>query len=116
MKKLLPGLVLALSLVILFNLTKQIISALQAGGRLDTAMEDLAKLQKENSSLQKKLAEVKSPQFIEEEARNKLNFSRFGETLVIVSPKDLERVLGVNKEASPIPIPNWQSWLRLFIK
>lgn len=100
-----------------YALGSQIYDSLQSGKRLDMETEKLIKLQKRNSELKNKLAEVQSIGFIEKEARNKLNLAREGETVIIISQKEIDKVLGLEKkQTEEIKIPNWQGWLRLFWK
>lgn len=99
----------------LFGLSKQIHDALESGKRLDVAVEQVNKLQETNRMLEKRLEKVKSYDFIEEVARNKLNLVRDGETVVIIDQKSLENVLAQGKTAPVSKIPNWQGWLKLFL-
>lgn len=98
----------------LYSLVNQIYSSIQAGKRLDDAAEELVRLQNKNSELKKKLVEVLSLEFVEKQARNKLNLARPGETIVIISQKEIDRVLGLNQVAAESRLPNWQAWLKLF--
>jgi|DewCreStandDraft_4_1066084.scaffolds.fasta_scaffold00426_79 cell division protein FtsB len=73
----------------------------------------LAEAKRQNASLQKELARVESNDFIEKEARNKLNLGREGETVVLLPP--------ITPEFTPTPVvienlQNWQKWMRLFIR
>ena len=75
-----------------------------------SVQEDLDKEKKERQKLEKQLSYVKSSEFIESEARNKLFMVKPGEEGVIV-PKDLI----TKKEKKEIEnIPNWQRWINLF--
>jgi len=65
----------------------------------------------ENSELKGKLEVVNSTPFVEQEAREKLNLSRAGETVVVL-PKDLEPVS--EPQAPSESTPNWQQWWGLF--
>lgn len=96
-----------------YNLLRQMVDALQSGKRLDEAAERLVSLQRRNLELKKRLAEVSSINFIEDQARNKLNLSRAGETVMVIPKSEIERVLGLNKKLPEIKLPNWQGWLKL---
>lgn len=73
------------------------------------------KLQEEKDkqdNLKKQLARVESNQYIEKEARNKLNLGREGEMIVLLP--------SVTPVFLPTPTPvetiaNWQKWMRLFL-
>ena len=77
------------------------------------AKQDLEKEKKENRMLKKKLATVKQPQFVEEEARNKLFLAKPGEGIIMI-PTDYDRA---SRSANIKPTdtrPNWQKWWDTF--
>jgi cell division protein FtsL len=100
--------------LILLGLGKQIGTALQAGKRLDTAAEEVDKLQQQNRNLREKLSDAQRYNFIEDIARNKLNMGKPGETVVVIPENALNQVLGAKKAVEEIKLPNWQGWLKLF--
>jgi len=74
------------------------------------AKNNLEKEKKDNLRLKSQLTFVKSDQFIEEEARNKLFMVKPGESGVILPSN-----LGSGKPGAPArELPNWQKWLNLF--
>ena len=102
-------------LVILgYSLISQIISTLRSDDRLEQASTELHKLELKNRELRKRLAEVKSIEFIEQQARDKLSFGREGETVVIIPEEKIQEVLSDKDENEEPKLPNWQGWLRLF--
>ncbi|MFA5932575.1 MAG: septum formation initiator family protein [Microgenomates group bacterium] len=103
-------------IVICYSLISQVIDSLQAGGRLETETEKLLSLQKQNAELKTKLQQVNSNEFIESQARDRLNFSRGKETVVIISQDEINKVLGTMLEKKEEIIPNYQGWLNLFWK
>lgn len=113
-KKLALILIIILFFGIFYGLSKQILGSLQAGKRLERETEELVQLQKKNIELKKELIEVQTPQFIEREARDKLNFSRPNETVIIIPEEEIDKVLGIEKKIGETKIPNWQGWLKLF--
>jgi len=73
----------------------------------------LQKTKEENENLKRQLARVESKEYIEEEARNKLNMGREGEMILILP--------SVSPITEPTPIPidttsNPEKWLRIFFK
>ena len=76
------------------------------------AREDLNQEKQKNEELKVQLGYVKSEQFVEEEARNKLFLVKPGESDVII-PKNL---IKKKKEPPPPPPPVWQQWVNLFIR
>ncbi len=107
--------IILLVLLGLFGLGKQISKALEAGHRLDKAADNLNKLQQENRELQNRLVQVQRLEFIEEQARNKLNLAKKGETIVVIPQEEIDKVLGLNKKVKEIKLPNWQGWLKLIL-
>ncbi len=114
------GIVLIIGILLiflaLFGLSKQISNALEAGLRLDKSSGELVRLQKENHKLKKKLEETAGIDFVESQARNKLNLSLPNETVVIIPEEEISRMLNKDKKPTEEKLPNWQGWLRLFTR
>jgi len=113
-KKITFGVVILLSLVLAYNLITQIIDSVKSGDRLSQAADNVYKLEAKNKELKKKLSEVQSPEFIEQQARDKLGLGRPGETMVIIPDEKLKEVMGASQPAQQIRLPNWLGWLRVF--
>jgi len=79
---------------------------------LTVAQKQLTQEQLKNQKLKAGLSYVNSPQFIEEQAHDKLFLVKPGEQEVLISP-DLKNQ---NQSSKPTlqNIPNWQKWLNLF--
>jgi cell division protein FtsB len=105
-----------LIIVICYSLAKQAYDSLQVESRVDAETDKLLSLQKKNTELKKQLEGVNNPEFIESQARDRLNFSRPNETVVIISQNDINKILGTVPEKQSKALPNWQGWLRLFFK
>lgn len=102
--------IVGIGLIISFS--RNIYRLLKAGDQVRLTQERLEKLEKEYQELSKKKEYFQSQEFIEEEARNKLNMSKLEETVVILPPN-----VGETKETnltSPLKLPNWKRWLKLF--
>lgn len=115
-KKIVIVLVGIVAVAITWSLIGQIMTTLKSGDRLQEATERLHKLEVKNKELKRKLEEVKTPAFLEEQARDKLGLVREGETIVIIPQEKLDRVLGVTKKVEEVKLPNWLGWLKLFFK
>ncbi len=74
---------------------------------------EVKKNQRENEDLKRKLRIVEKPQFIEEEARNKLFMSKPGEGVIVLSQKDREATLSAKPKPKDTR-PNWKKWWDLF--
>lgn len=114
-KKIVLSLIILVILVVAYNLITQIMEATKSGERLSQAAEAVYKLEAKNKGLKEKLSQIESPQFIEEEIRNKLGFSKKGETVVVVPEEKLKLVLGASSSVET-KFPNWLGWLRVFFK
>ncbi len=102
---------LILSIILAINIIRTFTDLSRQEGIIKEAEDRLQKVQEEKGTLQKNLAKVESQEFIEQEARNKLNLGREGEVVLILP--------SVSPLTSPTPIPpdtssNWQRWMRMF--
>ena len=116
LKKITLGVAILIVIVIAYNLISQIADALKSGERLSKEAEEVYQLEGKNRQLKKKLSEIKSPLFIEEQARNKLNLGKKGETVVIIPEEKIKQVLGATPSAQVARLPNWLGWLKVFFK
>lgn len=110
------GFLLLIFLTILFayNLIGQIFNTLKSGERLDQVVQKLHQLEVKNRELKKRLEEVKSPEFLEQQARDKLGLAKEGETVVIIPQEKIDQILGASRDKEEGKLPNWLGWLRLF--
>lgn len=114
-KKISLGVIILVSLVVAYNLITQTLEATKSGERLSQAAETVHKLQAKNEDLKKKITQIQSLDFIEEEVRNKLGFAKKGETIVVIPEEKLKMVLGTSSSAQ-IRLPNWLGWWKVFFK
>lgn len=114
-KKIVLGLIILVILILVYNLLTHIMEATKSGERLSQAAEMVYKLQVQNKSLKEKLADIQSPESMEEIARDKLGLSKKGETVVVIPEEKLKLVLGASQSAQ-IRLPNWLGWLKVFFK
>ena len=115
-KKVVFLLVGAVILIFAYNIIGQIFTTLRSGDRLTVATEQLHSLEVKNRELKKRLSEIKSQDFIEQQARDKLGLVKEGETIVVIPEDKINQVLGVGKQAETPRLPNWQGWLNLFFR
>jgi len=113
MKKVAFLVILVISLFIIKNFITSIYNLWQKQDLIVQAKSDLETEKKKNQELKNKLSLVKSPQFIEEEARNKLFLGKPGENQVVLS-QEVWRATDSSKNKSSENSPNWQKWLSLF--
>lgn len=106
---------LIIVLIIAYNLIWQIVATLKSGDRLQTATDELYSLEQRNRELKKRLTEVKSEDFVEQQARDKLGLGKGEETVVVIPDEKINSVLGTTQEQKQeVKLPNWQGWLKLF--
>jgi len=116
LKKIIYGVAILIVLFITYNLVRQITQAVKSGERLSEATEEVFKLQLKNKELKKKLSQIQSADYIEQQARDKLGLSKKGETVVIIPEDKLKLVLEASQSAQIIRLPNWLGWLKVFFK
>lgn len=112
MKRALFLVIVVASLFVVYNLTSSIYFLWQKQSLLEQAKKELAQEKKENEGLKRKLAQAQSPQFIEEQARNKLLLGRPNEQEIFL-PRDL--LNQATQSAKSKKEANWKLWLRLFL-
>ncbi len=116
MKRLMTIILICFLIVTVFGLTRQIILALKASSRIDLAADNYNKLLSENTRLKKRLGEVTQDDFIEQQAREKLNLARPNETVVIIPQDQIDQIAQLYRKTEAQPLPNWQKWLNLIIR
>ncbi len=114
-KKIGLGIIILVVLIVAYNLITQIMEATRSGERLSQAADIVYKLEAKNRELKNKLVQIQSPEFIEQEARDRLGLTKQGETIVIIPEEKLKLILGASASAQ-IRLPNWLGWLRVFVK
>jgi cell division protein FtsB len=78
---------------------------------LTSAQKQLDREKLENQKLKGELSFAQTPQFLEEQAHNKLFLVKPGEQEVLISPS----LVGKNQpQKQNQNIPNWQKWFQLF--
>lgn len=109
--------ILILAIILIISLIRSISKILGSNQKITDAQTKVEELQKENTDLTKELQTVKSTQFIEEEARDKLGLAKHGEIVVVLPDDNSLRALApkIPEEKASLPISNWQKWLNLFL-
>lgn len=102
---------------ITYSFSVRIYTALKAADRLTEAVNKLHRLEVKNTELKNQLKMVSSPDFIEQQARNKLNLAKEGETIVVISEDKLKQILRSSKDIlEEQNLPNYLGWWKLFFK
>lgn len=107
-------LIVAVGLYIIWASAKSLLDLRKAGGRLEQAREALNQIKKDNQELKVKLAEVNSEEFVEKEARDKLNLQKSGEVVVVI-PATFATV-SAEAKTNVRTLTNPEKWWRLFFE
>lgn len=106
------GIIIA-SFFIINNLVQSIYTLWQKQNLLVTATKELEREKEENAELRRKLSLVKDPNFIEEEARNKLFLTKPGEGVIVI-PTEALKASNAAKAPPPDTRANWEKWRDTF--
>jgi len=95
------------------NLGRTTFDIYKKSQRLDELRDRVEELEEERAGLEERLEFVQSPEFIEQEARDKLSMLKLGEHVVLVPSEEGhgegEAILGVRVEGDA-----WKQWVELF--
>ena len=113
--RLTTGILLIFGLYLIVSFSRDIFNLFQKGKEVEKEQLKLEELQIKNEELKRQLEYVKSAEFLEKEAREKLGLAREGEVVVIL-PENLEELISANQPKISVnqEIPNWKKWLKLF--
>lgn len=92
------------------SVVKKMAAVYKASGRLAREQTVVQKLDEEHKVLQTKIEAAKEPDFIEREARDNLNLSKPGETIIVLPNFQATQSASVALAAGT---PNWLRWWRL---
>jgi cell division protein FtsB len=109
-KKLISLFIIIFGLFFIASLGRNVYDLTRTSKQIEKAGKKVAGLGKDQEELKKQLEYVKSEQFVEKEAREKLNFVKEGE-VVVVLPK--ENSNQTPDDSDQKPLPNWQKWLKI---
>jgi len=113
-KKPIQILIIVIGIALIVSLSRSILKMFRAKDELKLAEQKIEELQKEAASLTEKKEFYQSEEFVEQEARNKLNMVKEGETVVVLPP-NLKEIIGGKEDQPLAPLPNWRQWLNLFL-
>src|SRR3989338_6633694 len=102
-------------LVLLISIVRNVSRIANLNKNIQEEEQSLVSLRKKNDELKKKVEEVKSDEFIEKQARDKLGLAQEGETDgVLRDEESLKKLAPLNNdESEPLADPNWKKWARL---
>jgi len=112
-KRVFQVIIIILGIGFIVKLTGDFLRLLKAGQKIKVMEERVLRLEERKKELSSKYQYYQTPEFIEEEARNKLNMAKPGETIVILPP-NLSELLNHSKAKTEPSLPNWRKWWNLF--
>lgn len=114
-RKLIYLVTILVGLILIVNLVRTIYQTYRSGQRVATLAREVEGLRVQEDQLKEKLAYRQSEEFVEQEARDKLNLVKPGETVVVFDESEelgtKSRDLGEGSQKS-----NYQEWKRLFLE
>ena len=110
-KKPVKILLFLLALYSIFNISRSVWRIYRRGDRLMELRREIENLKEEKKRLQEEIVYRQSPEFIEKEARDRLNMVKEGERVVIL-PAELTPPSTKEKKTSKevVTEPNWKQW------
>lgn len=109
LKKIVYFIFIIISVFIINDLVHSIYNLWQKNDLIDQAKNALTLEKKKNNDLKKRIKTVTGPQFVEEEARNKLFMVRPGEGIVVVAPTTNLKPKSMKNSVRETR-PNWRQW------
>lgn len=109
--------VISIALITLIFATKNIISSINRlikneGATLTQLKKDLEQEKKQTLFLEEQILYVQSEEFLEKEARNKLNLTKENEFIVLAPTSKKTGTSQTNEKIKPI----WKKWVEKFTK
>ncbi|MDP1722270.1 MAG: septum formation initiator family protein [Candidatus Gottesmanbacteria bacterium] len=106
--------IIVVSAFMIVNLSRSIWDLWRRRDILGERQAVLRRVEAEHARLQKELDYAQSPEFIEQEARNRLGLGKEGETVVLLPKSQITNPNDQTNEEKEEIIPNWKRWWRLF--
>ncbi len=104
--------VIAVCMFTSFGLIRTLYDGIQKYGIVTDRQRELEAVQAENQRLKAAVAFADTPEFVEQEARNKLGLVKEGETVVLIgSPAASVSIHSLSEGSNK---PNWRLWWELF--
>ena len=110
--------ILIIFLIMLFlSLLRNIAKTRKASNTILEKEARVNKLRQDNEALEKKITEMKSPEYIERQIRDNLGLTKEGEIVIVLPDSETLKSLApvTEEEEEILPDPNWKKWLKLFL-
>lgn len=110
--KFINWLIFIICIVLFINLVRSFFHLRQQGEIIKNVEDKLRQVKQEQDNLKRQLARTESRQFVEKQAREKLNLGKKGEITIVlpsISPY-------IEPTSTPIDTSlNWQKWVSVFL-
>lgn len=113
-KKILYAAGICLALLTIASWSRSLFRTYRSNHHLKKLDIEITDAEKNLEELKNQLSRQRTDQFIEEQARNKLNLIKPGEKAVILGQSDTARKPIPKQQADQLE--NWEKWYRLFLR
>lgn len=100
-------------MITIVGLSQSLVHIIGRQNLLKTQKKNLITIQEQTETLRKKLQDVNTPAFIEREAREKLNMTKDGETVILI---DKTGQITEEQKKEWQPSSHWNLWWDLFFE
>jgi len=113
--KIISGLLTLFGLYLIVSFSRSIFDLYQKSKEIEKERLKVEALKIKNEELKKQLEYVRSQEFLEKEAREKLGLVREGEVVVIL-PENFKEAIGndYSQTEKDKEVPNWEKWWKVF--
>lgn len=116
LKKLANYAILGVLVLLSLSLVRSVNRIREAKSEISEVQKRVDNLRRENESMEKRLREESSSEFVEKQLRDKLNMVKTGEIVVILPDPEIVRTYApkVEEKITTFPDPNWKKWMKVF--
>lgn len=103
--------------ILLLSLGRNVLKILGVDKTIEEERNRVDKLKQENVELKRKVEEVQSQDYIEQQLRDELGLVKEGEIVLVLPDDETLRSFApkLEEEEEKLPDPNWKKWLKLFL-
>lgn len=106
--------VVILGLWVMVRQVTSIIKLYRSGDKMKEAQAEVSQLDAQKAELEKKLASVDNPEYVERQLRDKLGYGKAGETVLILPHQEI--AINQSPIVNKTTEPNWKQWWDLYIR
>ena len=109
-------LVFVIVFIFVLSIARSISKINEINTEIAKSQAEVEALKQKEDDLKAQLNEVRSDDFIERQLRDKLNFSKEGEIVVVLPPDEVLLKYAPSDDIgeATLPDPNWKKWAKLF--